>query len=115
MFWNEVKPIAFWVEFLRVWDLHAIMDLTPGSGTLAGACMKLGVQYLGVCTDPLHLSWLHNTSDKVAIQYIIEQGSPLWHSDELSGLLQAEFGDVLEELNEQAAGLESDDPGDDEE
>ena len=115
LFWNEVKPMAFWVEFLKVWDLHAVMDLTPGSGTLAGACMKLGVQYLGVCADPVHLSWLHNTSDKVAIQYIVEQGSPLYHSEELSGLLQAEFADVLEELNEQAAGLESDDPDDDEE
>lgn len=109
LFWNEVKPLEFWVEFLRVWDLHAIMDLTPGSGTLAGACMKLGIQYLGVCADPVHLSWLHNTCDKAAIQHIIEQGSPLYHSAELSELLRAEFADVLDELNEQTVGLESDD------
>ena len=69
--------MEFWLELIKVWDLHAIMDLAPGSGTLAASCMKAGVQYLGVCEDPVHLSWLHNTCDKNSIQFIIEHGSPL--------------------------------------
>ena len=52
LFWQEGKPIQFWVALLTDLNVKAVFDLTPGSGALAEAAMSLGASYHGVCLAP---------------------------------------------------------------
>ena len=98
LFWNESKSVAFWAAFLQAWDVQAVCDLSPGSGALASACMSLGIQFLGICEDDHHLSWLSNTCDRASLKYITEHGTAMFQQ-ELSDLITEQFADILEELN----------------
>ena len=60
---------------------QAVVDLSPGSGALAEACMKKGVHYLGVVFDKTHFQWLSNVVDQASLQYICAQGGSLYHAD----------------------------------
>ena len=82
-----------------VLDIKAIVDLSPGSGTLASASMAEGIQYVGVVCDATHVKWLQNTCDRASLQYIVKNGSALYQQD-LAELVQQHYNDVLEELGE---------------
>ena len=60
---------------------RAVVDLSPGSGALAEACMKMGAQYFGVVFDKTHFQWLSNVVDRASLQYICAQGGLLYHAD----------------------------------
>ena len=60
---------------------QAVVDLSPGSGDLAEACMKMGAQYFGVVFDKTHFQWLSNVVDRASLQYICAQGGVLYHAD----------------------------------
>ena len=49
LFWAERKPVELLMELIEAVDGKMIVDLSPGSGTLARACMVLGVKYLAIC------------------------------------------------------------------
>ena len=50
---------------LKEWKVNNVIDLSPGSGTLARACMAQGWPYLGVCKNLAHSSWLQNVLDEL--------------------------------------------------
>ncbi len=97
--WQEKKPVDFWVQFLKQIDAEAVVDVTPGSGTVGRACMKLGLQYLAVCRSEYHTSWLQNVLDRQAVELIVTSQSPLYEQD-LATLIETHFSDVLDQLNE---------------
>ena len=59
MFWAEWKPIALHGAFFRDWNVHEVVDLTPGSGAAAvGALYNANVKYLGIAWNEAHQKWL---------------------------------------------------------
>lgn len=97
--WNEVKSARFWESLLVSHDITVVVDLSPGSGQLASAAMKLGLQYVGIVVNRDHLSWLTNSVDRCAARLIAENGSPLFQQ-ELAEHLSEQFAEVLCETHE---------------
>ena len=115
LFWNESKTHEFWRAWIEMFDIKAIVDVSPGTGQLAIAALKLGVQYVAICSDERHMSVLQNIVDREALRCIGESGSAVYH-EELSVHIAEHFADVLEELNAEEGdddGEEGDDQGDD--
>ena len=73
------------------------MDFTPGSGTLATACLMMGVPYHGVASSAAHMGWLQNVLDRRALQVLTDKSWALY-TPPLATLVQEHFGDVLAEL-----------------
>ena len=96
MFWGETKPLSFWVTLLTDLRGGCVVDVTAGSGTLASACMSLGIQYLGLVGNPTHLTWLTNVIDREALKYICTGGNLLYQED-LAKVIEELFADVVEE------------------
>ena len=94
LFWHETKPAAFWVQLLQ--DLHvtSVIDLSPGSGVLANACMSCGISYFGICSNIVHQQWLSNVIDREALQYIAKSGTFLYQED-LATHVNDLFSDML--------------------
>ena len=95
MFWNETKPVSFWVSLLGDVKAGCVIDLTPGSGALASACMSAGIQYLGFTAHPAHHTWLTNVIDREALKYICQGGNYLYQED-LAKVIEELFADVVE-------------------
>lgn len=110
LYWNESKGKEFWRAWASMFDIKAIVDLSPGAGQLAVVATDLGIQYLGVANDERHMSWLQNIIDREALRSVGESGSAMYH-EELSVHIAEHFADVLEELNAE----EQDDASDDDE
>ena len=81
LFWCETKSVTAWVQVLEDTMSQAVVDLSPGSGALAEACMKMGAQYFGIVFDKTHHQWLSNVVDRASLQYICAQGGVLYHAD----------------------------------
>lgn len=112
LFWQERKTKALWSQLIRDLDGKAIYDLTPGSGTLARACMELGVQYCGVARSADHMSWLQNVLDRAALLTITTSGTPLFEQD-LAECIRNHFSDVVTMLNESDAAADEEPQEDD--
>ena len=95
LFWNESKSVDLWVRILQDAGIKAVVDVSPGSGTLAEACMKLGCPYFGMVFERTHYSWLSNVVDRASLKYITTNGNPLYQED-LSTHLQSLFADQIE-------------------
>ena len=94
-FWGETKTVVTWERLLDEVDANACIDLSPGSGALASACMSRGIQYLGLVTDPSHLTWLTNVVDRASLKYICASGNLIYQVDLASHLTEL-FADVLD-------------------
>ena len=99
LFWQETKSKQFWVDMLTELTVKCVVDLTPGSGTLATACMENGCNYFGICRDATHGTWLGNVLDRVALTYVCEAGAHLYQED-LSGTIKELFADMLQNTEE---------------
>ena len=97
LFWCETKSEELWQELLQAHNAGAVVDVTPGSGVLAAACLALGIEYLGIATCSVHQQWLCNNADRMSCQQIVKSGSPIYHQ-ETSELINKYFSDVLEDL-----------------
>ena len=100
LYWQETKSKGFWIQILRELTAKCVVDATPGSGTLAVACMELGVQYFGMCRDATHCSWLGNVLDRAALTYVCEAGAHLYQED-LAGTIKELFADMLQNTEEE--------------
>ena len=96
MYWGETKPVSFWVTLLGDLKAGCVIDLTPGAGALASACMSEGIQYLGLVGHPAHFTWLTNVIDREALKYICKGGNFLYQED-LSKVIEELFADVVED------------------
>ena len=108
MYWCETKSVAFWVQFLTELSAKCVVDVTPGSGSLAEAAMILGIQYCGFVTDPVHMGWLTNVIDRASVRQIVKSGTFLYQED-LAVSLKEMFGDVVEAEEEDHGQEDPDD------
>ena len=103
LFWLETKSMAFWLDLLEQLQVKTVVDITPGSGILASACMELGVPYFGMCINHQHHTWLSNVMDRMSLKYITQSGSAL-HMDDLASQVSDIFADMLASLQEGEEG-----------
>ena len=68
LFWNERKTVQLWAQILEDLDAKAVYDLTPGTGTLARACLDAGLTYTGVALNGEHRQWLDTLLDRLALK-----------------------------------------------
>ena len=81
-----------------------MIDLTPGSGALARACLEAGIQYVGICRKAEHASWLINVSNCAAVELVTRTGTALYEQD-LASCLKDHFEELIEELHAQDAAM----------
>ena len=98
------RPIQWYVRFLSDISAGLVIDLTPGSGALARACLQSGIQYVGVCRKVEHASWLINVLNRAAVELIRRNGTALYEQD-LAPCLEDHFKELIEELNAQDAAV----------
>ena len=98
LIWLETKSLEFWDQMCEDLNIKCVVDVSPGSGTLARCCMARGIPYFGICSNAHHIQWLSNVLDRAALQYIVESGTFLYMED-LATHIQELFADVLESLN----------------
>ena len=107
LFWMETKSFTLWQQLLDDLSIKAVVDLSPGSGVLAEACMSSGVQYFGIVRNQTHLGWLNNSLDKTSLSYIVQPNS--WLYDEsLAQNVKDCFDDILNEGGDEADAQLSD-------
>ena len=110
LYWQERKPVAFWRQFLSDLDVRAVFDVTPGSGTLAKACLLENWAYCGVTRTVAHSSFMQNKLDRDAVGVISMDGCAMYEAD-LAQHIKEHFGEIVEELHYadvEDAGSESD-------
>ena len=105
--WHEKKPILWWKTFIKEIAANLVIDLTPGSGALARACLDSGIQYVGVCRSEPHCSWLVNILNRASVESIVRQGAALYEQD-LSTCLKEHFKELIDELHAQDAAISDD-------
>ena len=66
--------------------LEAVVDVSPGSGSLAVACLKGGIQYFGMCGSAVHVSWLSGVVDRTAAKLISTSGATM-HQEPLAQVI----------------------------
>jgi len=81
LFWMETKSVEAWMQILKDTSVKAVIDLTPGAGNLASACMGVGALYIGFVYNKTHLQWLTNVVDRNSMKYLTESGSYLYQED----------------------------------
>ena len=95
MFWNESKSVLFWSQFLDDIKASLVVDVTPGSGSLAQAAMQRGIPYVGLVASKPHSTWLSNNLDRKALLQIVDTTSILY-DEALAEKCRALFADALE-------------------
>ena len=95
LYWSERKPVALWEDLLFCLDANMVVDLSPGSGSVGRAALRLGIQYVGVCRTDAHASWLGNVLDREACELIVKDKSPLFEQD-LSTLIKKHVAYILD-------------------
>jgi len=101
LYWQESKPVELFEQILTDFEIRAIFDVSPGSGALAEAALRLGICYVGVTTNSTHTRWLGNVLDRVAMSHLGTPGRPIY-SKELASDVNSYFGDMLAGLKESA-------------
>ena len=94
LFWQEAKPVEIYEQLLLDFDIRSIFDVSPGSGGLAEAALKLGVMYVGVTTSQTHTKWLDNALDRVAVGHTKTPGRPCYDK-EFAAEVQTHCSDIL--------------------
>ena len=102
--WNEKKPVAWYKTFVSEIAAGLVVDLTPGSGALARACLEKGVQYVGFCRTLEHRSWLINVLNRAAVEIASRRGTALYEQD-LATCLNDFFEDIIDEVHAQDAAI----------
>ena len=98
LWWQERKPVAFWRQFLADLDVKAVCDVTPGSGTLAKACLLENWAYSGITRTGAHSSFMQNKLDRDAVGVISMDGCAMYEAD-LAQHIKEHFGEIVEGLD----------------
>ena len=97
--WQEVKSKELWCALLEAANADFVVDLGAGSGITARACLALGIPWVGLCWNQVHVHWLNNVIDRWALESIVDKSSPL-HEQDLSKLVTTHFSDVLQQIQD---------------
>ena len=95
MYWGETKSEVTWNQLLDEVNGDCVVDLSPGSGVLASACMMRGTPYLRLVGNAQLLSWLTNVVDRASCKWMCTSGNTLYMED-LATLLSELFADVVD-------------------
>ena len=98
--WHEKKPIAWYEQFLSEVNAGIVVDLTPGSGAMARACLEMRLQYIGVCRTPAHQNWLTALLNRAGVEYIFRNGCKPPEQD-LQACIKCHFKELVDELHAQ--------------
>jgi hypothetical protein len=99
LFWQEAKPVELYEQLLADFDARSVFDVSPGSGALAEACLRLGISYVGVTTRMTHATWLSNVLDRMVLGHIVMPGRPCYQKD-FAAEVRTHVSDILRALEE---------------
>ena len=99
LFWQEAKPVELYEQLLADFDARSVFDVSPGSGALAEACLRLGISYVGVTTRMTHATWLSNVLDRMVLGHIVTPGRPCYQKD-FAAEVRTHVSDILRALEE---------------
>ena len=105
LYWQERKPVEFWKDILHCLDACMVIDMSPGSGSVGRACLRMGLQYQAACRTAAHASWVSNVLDRESCELIVTTKSPLFEQD-LAQMIRTHFSDVISQLQEQKAATD---------
>ena len=104
--------MSWYDVFLEEINAGLVIDLSPGSGAMARACLNQGIQYVGICRTERHCSWLTNILNKAAVECIARNDSPLYQQD-LASCISAHFMDIIDDLHKQDAIVDDEEVAED--
>jgi len=81
LFWQGTKSALLWVQLLNGLDIRCVVDLTPGSWSLAVVCVQVGIAYFGMRRRPAHMGWLNNVLYRACLKYLCEAGGYLYQEE----------------------------------
>jgi hypothetical protein len=73
--WGETKPVAWWASFFKDLQIDSVFDTTAGSAAAAIGAHYQGVQYDGLCCNPLHKKWCEDIMNKAMFAIIADGGA----------------------------------------
>ena len=112
--WYERKPIDWYQTFIKEIAASLVIDLTPGSGAMARACLEEGIQYIGVCRHQQHASWLQNILNRAAVERHTRLGTTLYEQD-LVTCINEHFKELIDEMHDMDAAKSDSDNEEEEE
>ena len=89
-------------EFVKFVQVSSVIDVSPGSGTLAKLCLRKGIQYTGFCMSVEHSGFLQSVVDTYALKLTTVQGSSLFNQD-LATLIDECYKEILNDNGEHHA------------
>ena len=105
LYWAERKPVELWEDILWSLDAQVVVDLSPGSASVGRACLRAGIQYVALCRNEAHASWVGNIMDRESCELIVTHHSPLFEQD-VAIMVKQHCKDVLQQLQKQGAAKE---------
>ncbi|CAE7339993.1 unnamed protein product, partial [Symbiodinium sp. CCMP2592] len=113
---KEVATPKKW-QFLVDLQVTSVVDMSPGSASLACACMsskgQSNVHYIGFAHDAAHQSFLANVTDRASLVVITTHGSSLYESS-LAETVGQVFADILASESKEDEPLQSESEDEDE-
>ena len=76
--------------------------------------MCAGVQYVGVCANAKHKTWVRNVLDRAALKQILTQDAPLFDAS-LAAQIKEHFMDIVNSLGAQGGEEEKEETDEEEE
>ena len=73
--WLETKPVEWWSFFFSIMQCTHVFDCTVGSAAAAIGAFYHGMQYDGVCCNPLHATFATQLMDKAMLAVIADGGA----------------------------------------
>ena len=73
--WTETKPVGWLAAFFKELGIDHIFDTTTGSAAAGIAAHYAGIQYDGVCCNPLHKTWNEQVMNQAMFAIIADGGA----------------------------------------
>jgi len=71
-------PVLFYQELLGALNLIGVIDLCPGEGTCAIACMRKMLPYVGIAFNEQHVARLMAHLETIVLSCMVTQGDPFY-------------------------------------
>ena len=105
LYWAERKPVELWEDILWSLDAQVVVDWSPASASVGRACLRAGMQYVALCRNEAHASWVGSILDREACELVATPRSPLFEQD-VASMVKQHCKDVLQQLQKQGAAKE---------
>ena len=69
--WGEWKPVTLYSTLIRDFQIHDVVDLTPGSGAACIASLYSKVPYSGIAYNEKHEEWLRSILVKMFLGMVV--------------------------------------------